>query len=42
MIDKTEKPKISSKFAKRAAQYNEFARINIIILYYYYIPGLVT
>ena len=24
MIDGTEKPKIPSKFAKRAAQYNEF------------------
>ena len=24
MIDRTEKPKIPSKFAKRAARYNEF------------------
>ena len=40
MIDKTEKPKIPSKFAKRAAQYNEFGYNK----YYYIIlllhPGL--
>ena len=31
MIDGTEKPKIPSKFAKRAARYNEF-RYNLITL----------
>ena len=40
MIDKTEKPKIPSKFAQRAAQYNEFGYNK----YYYIIlllhPGL--
>ena len=31
MIDGTEKPKIPSKFAKRAARYNEFCGNTVII-----------